>query len=138
MTEATFIDSPGAPGQRRIRRGELYWARIARPEVGGDGDVAALAIAHPHVVLQDDVLNDSRLDTVVVGALTSNLKRMNEPGNVLLEVGEGNLERASVVVVSQVASIAKAELGERIGALSEARVAQIFDGMRLQQNSYFR
>ncbi len=89
------------------------------------------------MVLQDDALNRSRLETVVVCALTSNLKRMNEPGNVRLAAGEANLSRASVVVVSQVSSIAKAELGEYIGTLSAARVEQIFDGMRLQQ-AFFR
>jgi mRNA interferase MazF len=89
------------------------------------------------VVVQDDVFNHSRIDTVVVCALTSNLKRANEPGNVLLDVGEGNLPRQSVVVVSQVSSVEKARLGERIGSLSDARVEQILAGMRFQQLSFF-
>lgn len=70
-------------------------------------------------------------------ALTSNLRRSGEPGNVLLAPGEGGLPKQSVVVVSQVASVDKARLGERIGALSDARVEQVLAGLRFQQASYF-
>jgi mRNA interferase MazF len=89
------------------------------------------------VVVQDDVFNHSRITTVVVCALTSNLNRANEPGNVLLEVGEGNLPKQSVVVVSQISSVDKARLGERIGSLSDTRVEQILAGLRFQQASFF-
>lgn len=75
---------------------------------------------------------------MVVCALTSNLGRASEPGNVLLDAGEGDLARQSVVVVSQVASIYKHRLGERIGSLSAQRVAQILAGMRFLQASFFR
>ena len=92
---------------------------------------------HPHVVVQDDVFNHSRITTVVVCALTSNLRRVNWPGNVLLEAGEGGLPKRSVVVVSQVSSVEKARLGERIGSLSDARVGQILAGLRFQQASFF-
>ena len=85
-----------------------------------------------------DVFNHSRITTVVVCALTSNLHRASEPGNVLLEVGEGNLPKQSVVVVSQISSVDKARLGERIGSLSDARVEQILAGLRFQQVSFFR
>jgi mRNA interferase MazF len=89
------------------------------------------------VVVQDDVFNHSRITTVVVCALTSNVHRANEPGNVLLEVGEGDLPERSVVVVSQVSSVEKARLGERIGSLSDGRVEQILAGLRFQQVSFF-
>ncbi len=89
------------------------------------------------MVVQDDVFNHSRVATVVVCALTSNLHRANWPGNVLLEPGEGDLPRRSVVVVSQVSSVEKARLGERIGSLSDARVEQILAGLRFQQVSFF-
>lgn len=93
--------------------------------------------SHPHVVVQDDVFNHSRITTTVVCALTSNLHRASEPGNVLLDVGEGNLPRQSVVVVSQISSVEKISLGERIGSLSDARVDQILAGLRFQQVSFF-
>lgn len=115
-----------------ICRGDLHWVEPdeSRGSVPGH--------AHPHVVVQDDVFNHSRIETVVVCALTSNLHRATEPGNVRLDPAEGNLEKESVVLVSQVSSILKTQLGARIGALSEARVEQILSGMRFQQASFFR
>ena len=97
----------------------------------------APSYSHPHVVVQDDVLNHSRITTVVVCALTTNLHRAREPGNVLLEVHEGNLPQQSVVVVSQISSIENTRLGERIGALSSARVDEALAGLRFQQRSFF-
>ncbi|HYH97514.1 type II toxin-antitoxin system PemK/MazF family toxin, partial [Hyalangium sp.] len=115
----------------RIHRGDVFW-------IGPDDSRGPVpSYSHPHVVVQDDVFNHSRITTVVVCALTSNLHRANEPGNVLLEVGEGNLPQQSVVVVSQVSSVDKARLGERIGSLSDTRVEQILAGLRFQQVSFF-
>ncbi len=114
-----------------IRRGDIFW--IAPDDSRGP----VPAYSHPHVVVQDDVFNDSRITTVVVCALTSNLNKANEPGNVLLDVGEGNLPEHSVVVVSQISSVDKSRLGERIGSISDARVEQILAGLRFQQTSFF-
>ncbi|WPB75725.1 type II toxin-antitoxin system PemK/MazF family toxin [Archangium violaceum] len=123
-------ESTGTPPVR-INRGDVFW--IAPDDSRGP----APSYSHPHVVVQDDVFNHSRITTVVVCALTSNLHRATEPGNVLLEVGEGNLSKQSVVVVSQISSIDKSRLGERIGSLSDARVEQILAGLRFQQVSFF-
>jgi mRNA interferase MazF len=112
-----------------VNQGDVYWLRLK--------DQAGTGLRHPYVVLQDDVFNHSRIDTVVVCALTSNLKRASLPGNVLLEVGEANLPRQSVVEVSKVSTIDKAQLGEYIGMLSERRVNEILAGMRFLQVSYF-
>jgi mRNA-degrading endonuclease toxin of MazEF toxin-antitoxin module len=79
----TNTGEPTGAGSARINRGDVFW--IA-PD-GSQGPVASYS--HPHVVVQDDVFNHSRITTAVVCALTSNLHRANEPGNVLLEVGEG-------------------------------------------------
>lgn len=114
-----------------VQRGDLFW--IALDEARG----SVPPITHPHVVLQEDVFNFSRLSTVVVCALTTNLERANEPGNVLLDVGEGNLPKQSVVVVSQVSTVDKAQLGPYIGSLSDERVQQVLAGMRFQQASFF-
>jgi mRNA interferase MazF len=84
------------------------------------------------------VFNHSRIDTVVVCALTTNLHRATEPGNVLLDDGEGGLPTRSVVVVSQISSVAKAALGERIGRLEAGRVDQVLAGLRFQQRSFAR
>lgn len=91
---------------------------------------------HPHVIIQDDLFNRSRITTVVVCALTSNLHRANEPGNVLLNPGEGGLPRQSVVVVSQVSSVEKTQVGRCIGHLSSERVTAILDGLRFQQRAF--
>lgn len=116
----------------RIDRGDIFW-------IGpGESPGSISGHPHPHVVVQDDALNHSRLATTVVIAMSTNLRRASEPGNVLLDAGEGGLPRRSVVVVGQVASVEKARLGERIGALSEARVGEILDGLRFQQDSFFR
>jgi mRNA interferase MazF len=128
MTASSTTDS--SP-RREIRRGDIFWVS-SRVEGSADAEVA-----HPHVVVQDDVFNRSRVHTVIVCAVTSNLKRSNEPGNVLLEVGEGDLPRQSVLVVSQISSVARSELGAYIGAVSSERVEQVLDGLRFQQASFF-
>jgi mRNA interferase MazF len=114
-----------------IHRGDVFWMA---PD---DSRGPVPTYSHPHVVVQDDVFNHSRITTVVVCALTSNLHRAREPGNVLLDVGEGDLPEQSVVVVSQIASVEKVRLGERIGSLSVARVDEILAGLRFQQRSFF-
>ena len=130
MPSGALTTDPAHPSER-IDRGDVFWVEPSNAD-----EVAAQP--HPHVVVQEDVFNHSRIDSVVVCALTSNLQRASEPGNVLLDVGEGNLPRQSVVVVSQISSLKKARLGARIGALSSARVEQILAGLRFQQASFFR
>lgn len=109
-----------------INQGDIYWVPLQET----DDEVGP---THPHVVVQENVLNHSRITTVVVCALTSNLKRAKSPGNVLLEVGEANLTRQSVVVVSKVSTVDKTQLGEYIGSLSEQRVREILAGMQFLQ-----
>jgi mRNA interferase MazF len=114
-----------------VNRGDLFW-------IGPDESRGSIpGHAHPHVVVQEDVFNHSRISTVVVCALSSNLNRATEPGNVLLEPGEGGLAKHSVVVVSQVSSVYKTRLGDHIGTLSSERIEQILSGMRFQQASFF-
>jgi mRNA interferase MazF len=115
----------------KINRGDIFWMG---PD---DSPGPAPGYSHPHVVVQDDVFNHSRVTSVVVCALTTNLHRAKEPGNVLLAPGEGNLPKQSAVVVSQVSSVDKACLGERIGSLPGARVEQILAGLRFLQASFF-
>lgn len=111
--------------QRIIHQGDLYW-------VGSRAE-----LPHPYVVIQDNVLNHSRIHTVVVCAITSNLHRAALPGNVRLEPNEGNLPRPSVVEVSKVSAVDKTQLGEYIGSLGEERIRQIIAGLRFLQSSFF-
>jgi mRNA interferase MazF len=105
-----------------VRQGNLFW--ISPDEANG----IASDYTHPHVVIEA-----GSSDTVVVCALTSNLKRAKETGNVLLEESEANLIRQSVVVVSQVSTVDKTQLGEYIGTLSEQRIGQVLAGLRFLQ-----
>lgn len=130
-TKTAVIEQLTNHADLNIHQGDLYWLRAAR------ADGPTVDYAHPYVVLQEDVINRSRVSTVVVCALTSNLKRMTEPGNVLLEAGEANLPRQSVVVISQVEAVEKTALSEYIGSLSRERIEQIFAGMRFQQTAFF-
>ena len=117
----------------QVNQGDVYWID------GKDVDESQLGShLHPYVVLQEDVFNHSRLDTVIVCALTTNMKHARTYGNVLLEADEANLPKQSVVVVSKVSSIKVAQLGDYIGSLTRERVAQILAGMRMLQTSFLR
>lgn len=108
-----------------IRQGDVFWITLDEPAGSSPG------YRHPHVVVQNNLFNDSRINTAVVCTLTSNLKRATAPGNVLLEPNEGGLSKQSVVVVSQLFTVDKSDLVDHIGALSKKRIRQILDGIRL-------
>ena len=110
-----------------VNQGDIYWVQVEGPSGSEPG------YTHPHVAIQDNVINRSRIHTVVVCALTTNLKRANAPGNVYLEAGEANLPRQSIVVVSQVSTVDKAQLGVYIGSLTQQRINQILSGMQFLQ-----
>ncbi|MBA3870128.1 MAG: type II toxin-antitoxin system PemK/MazF family toxin [Anaerolineae bacterium] len=114
-----------------INQGDIYWIEL------DDKNDSEPRIPHPHVVVQDNLFNHSRLHTVVACALTSNIKRASIPGNLLLEDGEANLPKQSVVEVSKVSTVDKSQLGDYIGSLSEQRITQILAGMRFLQASFF-
>jgi len=108
-----------------INQGDIYWVDIDEPSGSEPG------YSHPHVVIQNNVFNASKINTVIVCALTSNINRAKAPGNVLLEQGEANLPKQSVVLVSQIFTVGKSQLGEFIGRLSADRVRQILEGINL-------
>ncbi len=108
-----------------VSQGDLFWVDLGAPSGAAPG------FRHPHVVVQNNVFNRSRIDTVVVCVITSNLTRAKAPGNVLLDRGEAGLSKKSVVNVSQVFTVDKRDLQERIGALSSQRMRQVLDGLYL-------
>ncbi len=108
-----------------INQGDIFWIDLDEP-TGSEP-----ACRHPHVVVQNNIFNSSRINTVIVCALTSNLKRADVPGNVLLKPKEANLSKQSVVNVAQIFTVDKAQLGEKIGTLSPKRVREILDGIKL-------
>jgi mRNA interferase MazF len=89
-----------------INQGDVYWVELEEPSGSEPG------YRHPHVVVQNNVFNQSRINTVVVCVLTSNLKRAEAPGNILLEKGEANLSKQSVVNVSQIFTVDKQTLDQ--------------------------
>jgi mRNA interferase MazF len=108
-----------------IRQGDIYWVNLREPTGSEPG------YRHPHVVIQNNLFSRSRISTVVVMSLTPNLKRARAPGNVLLNKGEANLEKQSVVNISQIFTVNKNDLREKIGSLAEARMEEILSGLRL-------
>ena len=108
-----------------ILQGEIYWVELDEPFGSGPG------YDHPYVVIQNNVFNQSRMKTVVMCALTSNPRLAQDPGNVLLNLGEASLPKSSVVVISQLLTVDKFQIGDYIGTLSKNRIRQILDGLRL-------
>jgi len=108
-----------------INQGDIYWIELDEPDGSEPG------YRHPHVIVQNNLFNRSQIKTVVVCPLTSNLKRADAPGNVLLEKNEANLTKQSVVNVSQVFTVDKTQLDEYIGALPPKRIREILDGINL-------
>ena len=108
-----------------IEQGDIFWIDLDEPSGSEPG------YRHPHVVIQNNIFNRSRINTVVVCALTSNLKRAKAPGNVLLDKGEAGLPRQSVINVSQIFTVDKADVREKIGSLSPRRMREILAGVVL-------
>ena len=108
-----------------INQGDIYWIELGNPDGSEPG------YRHPHVIIQNNMFNHSKINTVIVCSLTSNLKRAQVPGNILLEKREANLSKQSVIVVTQVFTVDKIRLDEYIGSLSAKRVRQILDGLCL-------
>ncbi|MEN8172205.1 MAG: type II toxin-antitoxin system PemK/MazF family toxin [Chloroflexota bacterium] len=108
-----------------IKQGDIYWVELEEPMGSEPG------YRHPHVVIQNNLFNASRINTVVVCALTSNLKRAQAPGTVLLEKDEANLPKQSVVNTTQIFTVDKAQLNEYIGTVTRKRIQQILAGVRL-------
>lgn len=115
----------------KINQGDIFWIRPDNPNETELG-----FYPHPYVVVQENIFNYSRIQSVVVCAISSNLKQANAPGNVLLEPGEANLPRQSIVVVSKISAVNKVQLGHYIGSLNEQRINQILAGIRFLQSSF--
>jgi mRNA interferase MazF len=107
-----------------MKRGEIWWASLPIPEGAEPG------YRRPVVIVQADSFNRSRIQTVVV-AITSNIRLAGAPGNVLLPQREGRLSKESVVNVSQLLTLDRSFLTERVGRVSAASMGAIDEGLRL-------
>ena len=107
------------------KQGEIYWVDLGEPSESEPG------YRHPHIVIQNNVFNLSNINTVVVCSLTSNIKRSKAPGNVSLNKGEANLPKKSVVNISQIYTVNKSDLDEKIGQVSARKMSEILEGVKL-------
>lgn len=106
-----------------IHQGDVFWVDLGAPAGSDPG------YRHPYVVIQNDAFNRSRINTVVVCALTSNLKLAQAPGNVLLEPGEANLPKRSIVNISQLYTVDKRALVEKIGNISWSSLNKVIENL---------
>lgn len=107
-----------------MRRGEVWWADLGEPVGSGPG------YRHPVLVISTDTFNESRISTAIVTVITSNLRLAAAPGNVRVAANEGGLRKESVVNVSQVLTVDKRVLIERIGHLPGDRLGEVEVGLR--------
>jgi mRNA interferase MazF len=106
-------------------RGEIWWASLPEPTGSEPG------YRRPILIVQDDTFNQSQIQTVIAIAITSNLRLAEAPGNVFLPRGVTGLPKDSVANVSQVVTIDKTVLTERVGSLSIDLQEEIDEGLRL-------
>ena len=111
-----------------IRKGSIYWVDFS-PGKGSEP-----LGRRPGLVVQNDILNDSNLNTVIMLAITSTMKFGELPGNVALRKGEANLPKKCVINVTQIKSVDKKSIKEKIGTLSKERVGEVHEGLKLVMN----
>jgi len=108
-----------------IAQGEICWADLPEPTGSGPG------FRRPVVVVQSDAVNQSRIATVICVPLTSNMKWASAPGNVGLSARVTGLPKDSVANVSQIVSLDKTLLTERVGKLPQAKLNMVLAGINL-------
>jgi len=108
-----------------IKRGEIWWAKLPEPVGSGPGH------KRPLVIIQSNEFNSSNINTIIAIAITTNIHLAAAPGNVLLSIKKSKLPKKSVVNISQLITIDKSFLTERIHTLSSKVMEQIDDGIRL-------
>ncbi|MDT8397972.1 MAG: type II toxin-antitoxin system PemK/MazF family toxin [Pseudomonadales bacterium] len=108
-----------------MKRGEIWWASLPEPTGSGPG------LRRPVLVIQSNPFNESRIATVVVAVVTSNLVLADAPGNVRLNKSESGLLKPSVVNVSQVLTVDRSILTEQVKALPNSVIQRVNEGLRL-------
>ena len=108
-----------------MQRGEIWWASLATPQGSDPG------FRRPILIVQSNDFNLSRINTVVVAVITSNLVLAGAPGNVRIPARASGLKKASVVNVSQIITVDKSYLTERVGSLKANHMKEVDDGLRL-------
>ena len=107
-----------------MRRGELWWGDLPEPVGAGPG------YRRPVVIVQADAFSASRIATVIVATVTASRRLATAPGNVRLPRGSCGLDRDSAINVTQLLTVDKGLLLERIGDLAGAKLRELDDGLR--------
>jgi mRNA interferase MazF len=108
-----------------MQRGDIWWANLSEPSRAAPG------FRRPVLVIQADAFTRSRIGTVIVVAITSNLRLAAAPGNVLLHAQESGLSNDSVINVSQLVTVDKHDLDEHVGQIRTRTLEQVEQGIRL-------
>lgn len=108
-----------------MRRGEVWWAALPAPRGSGPG------FRRPVLIVQSNPFNDSRIATVIVAIVTSNLALAEAPGNVHISKSDSGLSKVSVVNVSQVLTLDRKLLTKRVRPLSGDALRRVDEGLRL-------
>ena len=108
-----------------VERGEVWWAELGEPDGSEPG------YRRPVVVVQSDAFNRSRLHTIIAVVLTTNLRLVEAPGNVLIPAKTSGLSKDSVANVSQLITIDRDFLLERAGRLRGQHMKDLETGLRL-------
>ncbi len=108
-----------------MRRGEIWWASLPEPSGSGPG------FRRPVLIVSADSFNESRINTVVAAVITSNLKLADAPGNVRTPARGTGLAKPSVVNISQIITVDKTFLTQRVGRLPPRLLADVEEGLRL-------
>ena len=108
-----------------VERGKLWWASLPHPSGSQPG------FWHPLLIVQSNEFSRSKINTVIAVAVTSNLRLAAAPGNMLLPAKITGLTKDSVANVSQVITVDKSFLTEKIGKLRPQRVESVGEGLRL-------
>jgi mRNA interferase MazF len=106
-------------------RGEIWWADLPNPVGSSPG------YRRPVLIIQDDTFTQSPIQTIIVAILTSNLTLAKAPGNVRLSSSATGLPKDSVVNVSQILTVDKSLMTERIGALPDYLQEEVDEGLRM-------
>jgi mRNA interferase MazF len=108
-----------------VTRGEIWWADLPDPRGSEPG------FRRPVLVIQANSFNRSRIQTVIVAVISSNLRLADAPGNVLVPAHASGLARDSVVNVSQLITLDRSFLTEAVGRISERIMSEVVAGLRL-------
>lgn len=108
-----------------VERGQVWWADLGEPSGCEPG------FRRPVLIVQDDAFNRSRLRTVIAVVLTSNLRLVEAPGNVLIPARSAGLPKDSVANVSQVITVDRDFLSEPAGRLRGQLLKDVDNGLRL-------